>query len=536
MTKIRISILKLFCFSIPMQSGWRIFLLCLLQIYNCNISFAQQWEYTYGGTRGVKMLETYDNGFAILGTTLSSSNERGLLIKTDIDGNVLWNKTLGSNGYITYTTAMEAIYDGGFIISGYTSQYDSMGAAFVLKLDECGEKQWCKIYGLPNDYDWASDVYQLTDGNYIVLASYFGPSSQNTERVGLMKLDALGNIIWLNDYSHYFAPSAFSLLLDNNNEFLITGLSYIPNPDDTAGPNWVRTVIIKVDSLGNEEWNVPYGVTDHFVSRGGGRETPDGGYLTLCSHRDSALNPLKNYSYLFKTDSNGNVQWGNYIAIGDSSKGTWDLDMIALNDSESVTLSSITDTINTGIYRLKILKIDTAGSILDSVTYGYSSSAIGGRISKTSDGKIIICSTKDIGANNLDIYAIKLNENLQLDTLYNISLNYDSLCSTGITSGTITLDTMSVVGVEEVAKGKGEFLVYPNPAADELVVRSLEFGDKKMEVEIYDVLGQEVFQSSIQHPSADGSTINISALPPGIYFVKVRDEKGNVSAQRFVKM
>jgi hypothetical protein len=70
---------------------------------------------------------------------------------------------------------------------------------------------------------------------------------------------------------------------------------------------------------------------------------------------------------------------------------------------------------------------------------------------------------------------------------------------------------------------KGESLaVYPNPATDRLTVRGLEDGTA---VEVYDLSGQEVLSSSIQHGSVD-----ISVLQPGAYVLKV---DGNV--QSFIK-
>ena len=43
-----------------------------------------------------------------------------------------------------------------------------------MKLNACGEKEWCKIYSVPMDVDYGADVVQLSNGNYIVLVNYFG--------------------------------------------------------------------------------------------------------------------------------------------------------------------------------------------------------------------------------------------------------------------------------------------------------------------------------------------------------------------------
>ena len=117
MNVIRILILKLFYFSIPIKSGWRILFLSFAFIFLDGISYAQQWEYTYGGAgrqSGFKMLETYDNGFAILGLTGPIGSDRIFLIKTDINGNVLWTKTIGSSLYFNGVFSSLDVTNGQF--------------------------------------------------------------------------------------------------------------------------------------------------------------------------------------------------------------------------------------------------------------------------------------------------------------------------------------------------------------------------------------------------------------------------------------
>jgi hypothetical protein len=505
--------------SVQIKSGQSFFFACVF-IFDTYVN-AQQWEQLYGSAgwdRGFKMLETYDRGFVILGQTGPISNERIFLIKTDIDGNVLWGKTIGNSIYYSYSYSLDVTNDGGFILSGSTSQYDSQGAAFVLKLNECGEKQWCKIFGLSNDFDRAEYVRQLTDSNFIVLAKDFGPTTPNTDRVGLMKLDVAGNIIWFYDYSHYGNPNGNYLAVTSDNEFLITGFCYTQNIGDTTGPAWIRTFITKVDSVGNEEWTTPFGVTDYFYSGGGASIEISDGYLTLCTYKDS-INNYKYWPYLFKTSFNGNVLWKQLV--GDTTKRQQVFDIVAFNDSESVTLSNIADTVSSSYHQLKLLKLDSLGNILDSISYGYCDfPEVFSRLSKTSDDKILVASTKYLGGNNYDIYALKLNEHLQLDTMYNISLNYDSLCSTSITSGFISLDTMSYVGVPEV-KAEAEFMVYPNPAGEQLSVISYQ-----LSVKGFDVLGKKVIvQPQTSNLKPQTVSFDVSFLPNGIYFLRIKTKE-----------
>lgn len=74
-----------------------------------------------------------------------------------------------------------------------------------------------------------------------------------------------------------------------------------------------------------------------------------------------------------------------------------------------------------------------------------------------------------------------------------------------------------------------EFRLYPNPA-DEQITIELNDDSSNYQVEILDILGRKVFYSEIQKIGL----INISALVPGAYLVKIKSEnKANVV--RFIK-
>ena len=96
-----------------LQSFLYLTLLCLSYASN-----AQTWEHSYGGGGkqiGIQMLETYDNGFAVLGRfDFTSSNNRILLIKTDVNGNILWTKNIGNTTYSNAPLGFDVTKDGGF--------------------------------------------------------------------------------------------------------------------------------------------------------------------------------------------------------------------------------------------------------------------------------------------------------------------------------------------------------------------------------------------------------------------------------------
>lgn len=67
------------------------------------------------------------------------------------------------------------------------------------------------------------------------------------------------------------------------------------------------------------------------------------------------------------------------------------------------------------------------------------------------------------------------------------------------------------------------FMVYPNPAKDEINIQTENFG----KAEIYSVTGQKVMENSV-------NVLDVSALSTGVYLLKVFDLEGNSETQRIV--
>ncbi|MCJ7422850.1 hypothetical protein MUP01_01085 [Candidatus Bathyarchaeota archaeon] len=107
----------------------------------------KQWDKTYGGTNddaASSLVRTGDGGYALAGWTTSfgSGGHDEWLVKTDANGEMLWNKTCGGAGE---DGAFSLVYtsDGGYATTGQTSSFGSGGLDFWL----------VKIAGAPPLYD-----------------------------------------------------------------------------------------------------------------------------------------------------------------------------------------------------------------------------------------------------------------------------------------------------------------------------------------------------------------------------------------------
>lgn len=86
--------------------------------------------------------------------------------------------------------------------------------------------------------------------------------------------------------------------------------------------------------------------------------------------------------------------------------------------------------------------------------------------------------------------------------------------------------TTSTAGVSEVKVKNKEVKVYPNPSNGifQLEITNYKSGINN-EVEIYNVLGQQIYQSNI---NSDNTEINLSGQPQGVYLYRLINESGGL--------
>jgi hypothetical protein len=81
------------------------------------------------------------------------------------------------------------------------------------------------------------------------------------------------------------------------------------------------------------------------------------------------------------------------------------------------------------------------------------------------------------------------------------------------------------VNIPAITNDELRITVYPNPTTGEFRVQSLEL--RVEGIEIFDIMGKKILsQPSLLSPE---TTINISHLPNGVYFLKIKTENGTVT-------
>ena len=492
---------------------------------------AQEWPKIYGDYRseyGKKIIENYDHGYLICGSIMKNAEQFrfGWLIKTDINGNVLWDKKYGDYQVENFFLDFDKTDDNGLIVCGATAQEDYARDPLFVKLDPCGEIDWCRIF-LSDDMNHATGVIHLPDGQFLGMLDYYGGNSQYI-RISLVKMDINGNPIWIKHLAQQDTVANeegryLDLAPDSN--YLVSGSCFSPG---------IKPYFIKTDTSGVELWNLKWP-----VGGGGfaGRSAfASNGIIYNASHLKFFLD-LPKVPYLLKFSNSGEVI-DQYPLMGDTIYNGGAVSLLLYNDNTLFTGTTWIKYPSSFDGFCDIIKTDTMGNhylqrrMIDDAHAPTN-------IIKTYDGKIVAIGYFYVDT-DWDIYMWKMNENLEDDTLYTQPLVYDSLCPHEIQSDTVLLDCGLFVDIDEIPtqeQYESSIKISPNPASEWVVLTLPDvLADGGVEMVVYDVFGREAGKHGGWDvlPSNRMILLDISGYASGMYIAVVRDQKGRRYTGKFV--
>ncbi len=511
-----------------------------------NYSFSQKWEHIYGYPNTSEsfkdIIEFYDKGYLISG---SYEQEHGnWLIKTDINGTMLWEKILKWEDVSVYRTSVAQDNNGNIIAASNTAGGTTGLWPLIVKIDSCGEKVWCRVFAdYDYNYGWFDDVLVLDNGDIVGLG--YLDSDEETELIFLYYIDKDGNLLWRqgyasrDDYPHIRSTGGDEIKKYGNN-YIIHGYCYYPYPTDTAH-FFLRPLFIMTDSLFNEQWIIPFGVNDSIV--GEAFETiqlNDSVFMGVGMRR---LPGNAEHSLLFYFDNNGNEL--GYVEIPNDSIGP-NISQNYMNDIERINDSLFIGLTTFGIEDTDFfwgeLIIDTSGNIHKQEFRPVGTNG-NSKLVKTFDNKYVVGTGLIEGKTDWDIYLYKINKDLEHDTLYPGNYTYDSLCPYQIQSGIIDIsDCLIVTDVGEIPSPKEYYAslkaipikAYPNPASNKI---TFAFKNTEHHINIklqcFDIYGRKVHEEKV-YPYQGESIVDVSAWNKGLYVAVVLSEGTPAGRAKFV--
>jgi hypothetical protein len=231
------------------------------------------WEKTFLGAEslmGGSAKQTTDGGYIICAIPWFEDNTKSgiWLIKTDANGDKLWDKIF--SGALTFQKpSVQQTKDNGYIICGTTETSEFYSVIWLIRTDVDGNEIWDKTY-INEDEASGGSAQQTSDGGYIVCGSYQIHSKSETD-IWLIKADANGNRLWDKTFAGDLGISAQQT---TDGGYIVYGEKYCPMESLCFG----RVSLIKTDANGNQLWKERFaGQGEAF--NGDVQQTVDGGYI-----------------------------------------------------------------------------------------------------------------------------------------------------------------------------------------------------------------------------------------------------------------
>ncbi|MBA3662608.1 MAG: T9SS type A sorting domain-containing protein [Bacteroidetes bacterium] len=327
----------------------------------CKSQTIFQRTYDIGsGTEITKKIINVSGGYVMAGYSSSSSLQKDILIiQTNSTGNVVWSKTY-SGVKDDEATDIISTYDGGFAVTGLTKSFATTGTdsvnAFIMKLDAVGNIIWSKAFG-GNAHDAGNAILQTSDSGFVV-TGYTESFGGGNKDVLIIKTNKNGNTTWMKAFGGSNPDVGNSICKSASNNYFLTGSTGI-----TGSQNIILSLYI--NPSGNLIWHKTYDFTlsaSNFQRIGfGALENNNKQFLITGKVGSGTFGDAQ--AFLLNIDSTGNsVNWARAYVLnsGDCSARS----IQSLPDGGYVLGGSM------GNYSPALIKVNSSGLRQWSYYYG----------------------------------------------------------------------------------------------------------------------------------------------------------------------
>lgn len=210
------------------------------------------WNKTWGGSRDDcgNSIEIYNDTIYVAGQTFNTKYNVLLINKYSLNGALIWS-TLWNNS-INDGASSISVDSTGIYVAGYSSPN-----AVLLKFDFDGKVVWYR-----NCQGWLITSITL-DNSGIYCAGITKNATGDDNDLLIQKYDKDGNSLWSNTWEGINYESAESITIDNDSNVYVCG--NIENR--TIGCGYTSQImILKYDNKGNRIWNRTWNVSENDIS------------------------------------------------------------------------------------------------------------------------------------------------------------------------------------------------------------------------------------------------------------------------------
>lgn len=348
---------------------------------------------------GIKVVSVKEDGFYILGNTVgTNSNSNIILIKTDKQGNKLWEKNYGTN-LNEKALDIKFSHDNNLYIIGNQLNANNKFNIYALKVSMQGDVIWERTYGRTLFNETVHAITTLSDNNFILIGTT--DFRQNND-LYYIKISTNGDSLWSRIHG---LPTASEYGI-NSIEKADTLLMFFDSENNATADKSIN--VIKTTNIGTIFEIVPPIANDNGqklqqIFWNNAQQT----FTGICNKVISAIN---NSQITFQKISQ-QYQLSQSIPFS-ATKSDFANQIIATSDNGYAIIGT-TSSYGEGKDDIYLLRIDAGGNKLFYKTYGGIGDDRGYSILQTKDEGFVITGSTEFEGNTM-ICLIKTNKNGEL--------------------------------------------------------------------------------------------------------------------------
>lgn len=210
------------------------------------------WDRTYGGdtsdwARGI--VATAAGGFVIAGVnrSINDSTEDGWMLLTDAKGEPLWEFAYGGS-HIDELRDVVATASGYAAAGENWSKSSGGSGAWLLIVDGKGKELTSKVYD-SGDKDWANALVAMADGGFALTGK---ASVKGNPKLWVIRTDKQGNVMWSSTHGGTQSEAGHGIAADATGGLFVAG-------ETNSGTSGVDAWLLRFDAWGNLQWDGKYG-------------------------------------------------------------------------------------------------------------------------------------------------------------------------------------------------------------------------------------------------------------------------------------
>ena len=222
-------------------------ILCLSLLSYGQNSFFKMYSGS-GYDRGEGIVQLEDSSYVITGSSSSwSESSQAFLLKIDTAGNYLWSQSYGG---AESEAGKRVLYnaDLGYYIAGFSNSFGAGDFdAYLVKTDLNGNKLWEKTYGKPSNWERINDAIWTKDSTILMVGEVQATNGEASD-ILIIHADKNGDTLWTKTIGSIGEDRANSIISVQDSLFIIGGEMFIPDS------NLVKGFILKMNAQGTIIW------------------------------------------------------------------------------------------------------------------------------------------------------------------------------------------------------------------------------------------------------------------------------------------